>query len=125
MSLITLSQNCVNSAFKVLKDLVRPLTLRGNPVTNYDTATGNNVTTYTNVLLSGFPTSYDINEVLTSAGSILFSDVCFVLKGVDVDAIGNIDTTWHAILDNEEYTIVPPVVKTVTNATVMLQLRKI
>lgn len=125
MSLITLSQNCVNSAFKVLKDLVQPLTLRGNPVTNYDTATGNNVTTYTNVLLSGFPTSYDINEVLTSAGSILFSDVCFVLKGVDVDAIGNIDTTWHAILDNEEYTIVPPVVKTVTNATVMLQLRKI
>ena len=125
MSLITLSQNCVNSAFKVLKDLVQPLTLRGNPVTNYNTATGNNVTTYTDVLLSGFPTSYDINEVLTSAGSILFSDVCFVLKGVDVDAIGNIDTTWHAILDNEEYTIVPPVVKTVTNATVMLQLRKI
>lgn len=125
MSLITLSQNCVNSAFKVLKDLVRPLTLRGNPVTNYDTVTGNNVTTYTNVLLSGFPTSYDINEVLTSAGSILISDVRFVLKGVDVAAIGNIDTTWHAILNNEEYVIVPPVVKTVTNATVMLQLRKI
>ena len=125
MSLITLSQNCVNSAFKVLKDLVRPLTLRGNPVTNYNTVTGSNVTTFTNVLLSGFPTSYDINEVLTSAGSILISDVRFVLKGVDIAAIGIIDTTWHAILDNEEYVIVPPVVKTVTNATVMLQLRKI
>lgn len=123
MNLTTLSQNAVSSGFKILGSLLRDLTLRSAGTPTYDNSTGTNTITYTETTLKGIRTSYDLNEISNSGGSIIVTDVKFLLQGKEV--VGDIDTTWQAKLDNDIYKIIPPITKNITNSTIILQLRRI
>jgi len=123
MNLVTLSQNAVASGFKILGSLLTDLILLSAATPTYDDSTGTNTITYTETTLHGIRTSYDLNEISNSGGSIIVTDVKFLLQGRDV--VGDIDTQWQVKLGTDIYKIIPPITKNITNSTLILQLRRI